>query len=342
MTNIPEQQKIIQYLNEAQATELALIRTLQAHIAVTPSGSYRRGLERHLAETQEHAERVQRRLGDLGVGRSPVQLGVGVVQGVLGQVLALSRSPLELVRGGSPEERLLKNAKDECATEGLEIATYEALEQLARRVGDEETAELAADIRADEEKMLANLRKELPKLVDAVVKAEIDGDSTYDPTATGAADAVKDAQETVKQTAKRAGQRARTSARQARRVPGVAQVEGEVKGAVASEEDLAIDGYDSLKVNEINSKLAELSQIDLAKIDAYERKTRNRSSILNRITSLRGDEPWPGYDEQTVDEIRQALDAADDDRLKQVREYESRHKKRQGVLEATERELAKS
>ena len=333
---------MIQYLNEAQATELALVRTLQAHLAVTPAGSYKRGLDRHLAETREHAERVQRRLGDLGVGRNPVQLGVGVVQGVVGQVLALSRGPLELVRGGSAEEKLLKNAKDECATEALEIATYEALEQFARKIGDEETAELAADIRADEEKMLANLRKEIPKLVDAVVRAEIHGDPSYDPTTTGAADAVKEAQETVRETAKRAGQRARTSARQARRVPGVARVEGEVKGAVATEADLPIENYDSLTVSEINAKLSELSQIDLGKVDAYERRARNRRSILNKISSLRGDEPWPGYDELGVEDISQALEAADDGLVKRVRDYETRHKKRQGVLQRTERELAKS
>ncbi len=342
MTSIPEQQKIIQYLSEAHATELALVRTLQAHIAITPAGRYRRGLERHLDETREHAERVERRLGDLGVGRSPVQLGVGVVQGVLGQVLALTKGPLDLVRGGSPEEKLLKNAKDECATEALEIATYEALEALGRRLGDDETAELAADIRADEEKMLERLRKEIPKLVDAVVAAEIDGDSSYDPSSTGAADAVKDAQETVKETAQKAGKRARTTARQARRVPGVAQVEGEIKGAAAAEGDLAIAGYDDLKVTDINKRLPELSQIDIAKVDAYERKTSNRASVLNKISSLRGDEPWPGYDEQSVDDVRKALDAGNDDVAKTVREYETRHKKRQGVLQATQRELAKS
>ena len=41
--------KLIQYLNEAHATELALVSTLRAHIAVSPSGSYRSLLERHLA-----------------------------------------------------------------------------------------------------------------------------------------------------------------------------------------------------------------------------------------------------------------------------------------------------
>ena len=31
--------KLIQYLNEAHATELALVSTLRAHISMTPTGS---------------------------------------------------------------------------------------------------------------------------------------------------------------------------------------------------------------------------------------------------------------------------------------------------------------
>jgi len=50
--------------------------------------------------------------------------------------------------------------------------------------------------------------------------------------------------------------------------PGVARAEGTVKGAVASESDLAITNYDSLSADEVQEKLAELSQIDLAKVRA--------------------------------------------------------------------------
>jgi hypothetical protein len=67
-------------------------------------------------------------------------------------------------------------------------------------------------------------------------------------------------------------------------VPGVAQAEGQVKGALASEGDLAITGYGKLTAAEIVEKLAHLSQVDLAKIDSYERKNENRTTILSRIT----------------------------------------------------------
>ena len=47
-------QKIVQYLDEAHASELALVRVLQSQIAMTPRGSYRTGLEKHLGETRDH------------------------------------------------------------------------------------------------------------------------------------------------------------------------------------------------------------------------------------------------------------------------------------------------
>jgi ferritin-like metal-binding protein YciE len=323
------QKKVVQYLGEAEATEQALVRVLQSQIAMTPAGSYRNALEQHLGETQDHAARVASRLRELGQRGNPLTATVGAVESVVGQALALGKTPFDLLRGSGGEEKVLKNAKDACASEALEIATYTALERLAKAVGDDKTARLAASIRADEEKMLERVLRELPKLTDAVVGADVEGNPSYDVTTTGAADAVRTT-----------ATRAKRSARQARKVPGVARAEGTVKGAVASEGDLAIARYDTLTADEIIARLAELSQIDLAKVDAYERKNQDRSTILSRIDTLRGDEPWPGYDELTADEVRAVLSEGDDDRAAQVRSYERSHKNRAGVLKAAERELA--
>ena len=61
-----QEQKIVQYLNEAHGAELALVRQLQAQIAMTPKGQYRDGLETHLQETRRHAERLEVRLAERG------------------------------------------------------------------------------------------------------------------------------------------------------------------------------------------------------------------------------------------------------------------------------------
>ena len=89
----------------------------------------------------------------------------------------------------------------------------------------------------------------------------------------------------------------------------------------------------------IIDRLGELSQIDLAKIDAYERRNQDRSTVLSRIDSLRGDEPWAGYDELTATDVQAVLSEGDDARAEQVRTYERAHKNRSGVLAAAEREL---
>ena len=334
------QKKVLQYLGEAQASEQALVRVLQSQVAMTPRGAYRTALEQHLRQTREHADRVGERRRELGQGGNPLSAAVGVVESVVGQALALGKTPFDLLRGSGGEEKVLKNAKDAYASEALEIATYTAIERLAKAVGDDETARLAASIRADEEKMLERVLREIPKLTDAVVRADVKGNPSFDVTETGAADAARDAGEAASQIARATGTRAKRSARQARKVPGVARTEGELKGAVASEGDLAIARYDKLTADEIVGRLADLSQIDLGKIDAYERRHQNRSTVLSRIDTLRGNEPWAGYDELTAAEVQAVLSEGDDERAQQVRTYERSHKNRAGVLQAAERELA--
>lgn len=339
--NKPEQ-KIVQYLYEAHAAEQSLVSVLRSQIAMTPRGSYRNGLESHLKQTHEHASRVQRRLDELQHGFNPVQAGIGLIEGAVGQALALGKAPLDLLRGSGGEEKVLKNAKDACATEALEIATYTAIERLASAVGDSDTEALAKSIKADEQKMLDLILEEIPKLTDALVQADIHGNGSYEIDETGAADTVRSATAKAEETARDAVSTAKRTARKARKVPGVAQVEGQVKGAVASEEDLAIANYDKLNATDIAEKLSDLSQIDLAKIDSYERRNANRKTIIDRIDSLRGEEPWPGYDELSVSEIRSILDKSDEDLIKRVRAYERSHKDRAGVIDASDRELAKA
>ncbi len=332
------EQKVVQYLNEAHASELGLVQVLQAQIAMTPRGSYRSALEKHLDETRDHARRIDRRVADLGPGGNPFQTAMGWAEDALTQTFALAKMPFDMWRGTGGEEKVLKNAKDACAAEALEIATYTALEHLARGVGDETTAKLAASIRSDEEQMLARVMREIPKLTDAVVRADVKGDPSYDVSETGAADAVRKAGRQATKTARRANTRARGTARQARKLPGVAQAEGQIKGAMASEQDLPIARYDSLTASDVLEKLRGLSQIDLAKVDAYERKNQNRSTVLGRTSALRGEEPWPGYDELNVSEVNAVLGEGDDDRAKRVRDYERSHKNRAAVIHSTERE----
>jgi ferritin-like metal-binding protein YciE len=229
-----DKQKVLQYLDEAHAHERTLVSVLTSQIAMTPRGTYRTALETHLRETRDHADRVGRRRKALGGGSGPLGSIIGLAETVAGQALALSKTPIDLLRGSDGEEKVLKNAKDACATEALEIATYTALERLARVVGDTETADLAASIRRDEEKMLERVTRELPKLTDAVVRADVKGEHSFDVTETGAADRARATGRKAASTARKTSDAAKRQSRQARKVPGVARAEGTVKGTASS------------------------------------------------------------------------------------------------------------
>ena len=172
---IPQgKQQVIKLLVEAHSNEMALITTLNAHLSITESGTYRSLLRNHLRETERHADLIQKRLTQLGYSRSLPVVAYGLVQNTIKQGLAMAKGPIDLIRGRTDvNEKMMRNAMDEAMTEGLEIAAYDTLESVARTTGDHETAELAAQIRVDEEAMLAGLRKEIPMLADGFVRSNM-------------------------------------------------------------------------------------------------------------------------------------------------------------------------
>jgi ferritin-like metal-binding protein YciE len=153
--------KLVQYLNEAYATERRLEIALQAHIAMTPRRDYKARLRDHLKETKAHARGVARRIKQLGgdaetvslPGPEPLAKGVRAAQTAMQQAAAVAQGPLHAVRGTGQQERMLKNARTEFQDEAEEIATYRAIEALAKGVGDKETARLARDILREEKRM---------------------------------------------------------------------------------------------------------------------------------------------------------------------------------------------
>ena len=301
---------LLKHLEEAHATEHALVTNLQAHIAMTPRGSYRRSLERHLTETQEHEKAVARRIREIGRARGVLGVAYGVLTTAVGQAIVLTKGPFDLLRGGPRgEEKLLKNARDEVVTEALEIAIYDAIEALAKSLGDEPTARLAARHRADEEKMLAELRQHIPRLSEAVAEAQAGGTPSYDWTATGAAE-----------TAKR---KAKTTRR-----PRIKKTQPPTSD------------YDKLTASDVVGKLTDFTQAQLTEVIAYERANRKRATVIERAQSLQEQEPFSGYDDLTAREVAQRLPDADEATARRVREYEGRHRRRVEVLETAQRQLS--
>lgn len=158
--------KLVQYLSEAYGKERELETTLEAHIAMTTKAPYAKRLKRHLRETKAHAKGLEGRIKKLGGGGQMTQTAVG-------KVMAVAKGPLHMVRGSGEQEKMLKNAKTEYFNEHEEIATYLAIETLAERVGDRETAKLARNIRREEERMAKFLEGQIRSLTGAVVTEEV-------------------------------------------------------------------------------------------------------------------------------------------------------------------------
>jgi ferritin-like metal-binding protein YciE len=153
--------KLVQYLSEAYGKERELETALQAHIAMTAKGPYKKRLQQHLKETKAHAKALERRIRGLG-GGTPL------LQTVVGKATAAAKGPLHAIRGEGELEKMLKNAKTEYFNEAEEIANYISIEKLAQRLGDGETAKLARTIRREEERMAKFLEGQIRTLAGAV------------------------------------------------------------------------------------------------------------------------------------------------------------------------------
>ncbi|HEX3433025.1 MAG TPA: DUF892 family protein [Solirubrobacteraceae bacterium] len=173
--------KLVQYLNEAYGLEQRLQTSLEAHIAMTSDAAYRKRLKDHLSETKRHAREVRKRIKQLGgeattidpPGPDAVTEAAQAVLGGAQKAIALAQGPLHAIRGTGQEEKHLKNAKTEYASESEEIATYSGIEALARALGDRDTQKLAREILREEQRMRSYLEKQIPRFTNAVVKAEI-------------------------------------------------------------------------------------------------------------------------------------------------------------------------
>jgi ferritin-like metal-binding protein YciE/uncharacterized protein (DUF433 family) len=321
MKRSPEENRLVQQLGEAYAEELMRERALSAHIAITPTGLYRAELKDHLEETKIHAQRIRERLNAFGESGAPTRL----VSQAAAQATMLSKLPLDALRGEIRQEKLLRNARDDCAGEAREVATYDALEELAKQISDTETATLCREIRAEDERALARFREAIPELSEALFRAQSRRATTLmsSTMAQATRHAVKS---TVTETA-----------RLGREVPQIAQAVSQAPRKRTSTVAPAIDNYDSQSAERILSELDRLTEEELAQALDYERQNRGRASIIHRIELLR--EPLTDYDRLTVGQIQNALKDAGAERISAVRAYELQHRARKGVLAHTEHRL---
>ena len=68
--------------------------------------------------------------------------------------------------------------------------------------------------------------------------------------------------------------------------------------ARARKPPLPIADYDDLNAGQVTARLSDLSQPDLKTVLDYERRHRNRRSVIERAEQLQATPPWPGYDDR--------------------------------------------
>ena len=149
------QQKLVDYVEDAHAMERNVSTMLDSMISTTDDPEIKKLLEDHRRQTEEHERRLRERLDAMGASTSTIKEVGGLGAALFKGVGDMART-----------DKHAKNARDGFVTEHMEIAAYELLERLAKRAGDEETAEVARKNRSDEQAMAKKIESNWDRFLD--------------------------------------------------------------------------------------------------------------------------------------------------------------------------------
>jgi ferritin-like metal-binding protein YciE len=138
--------QLTKHIDEAIAMEQDVLRMLDSMIETTDDDEIKGELREHKLETERQSERLRERLEAHGSQPSLVREAGGVMGALMKSVVDVART-----------EKAGRNARDGYATEHMEIASYQLLERIALRAGDEQTAQVARQNREEEEAMAKRL-----------------------------------------------------------------------------------------------------------------------------------------------------------------------------------------
>ncbi len=135
------QERLIRYLQDAHAAEVGIADVLKAFIDEVEKPGARSAFQEHLGVTQRQARRLENRLGALG---SKPSGGKGFLNAMMGKLS-------DAMQGAHDEyDKATQDLIKAYATEYLEMGMYTALEAYSDSLGDQETARLAREIKAEE------------------------------------------------------------------------------------------------------------------------------------------------------------------------------------------------
>jgi UDP-glucose 4-epimerase len=162
--NRDRDEQLVKYLADVHSIELQALAQLRAAPQIAGDERLCQAFEQHLIETEVQERRVRERLEALGGEPSTLKDAAGATGG-WGMVAFAASQP------DTPG----KLAMHAFSYEHMELAAYELMKRLAERAGDEETARMAADIAAEEERMAERLELSFDTVVE-VSLAVVDSD----------------------------------------------------------------------------------------------------------------------------------------------------------------------
>ena len=164
------QRKLVEYVQNVHALEQNILLMLDSIILTTDDPKLTAIFGEHKEETRRQERRLNERLKALG-GLNLTSTG----KDVAAIAAAQAKGVVDLWRA----DKAVRNARDAFVTEHLEIAAYEVLERLAERAGDEETARLARENRAEEEAMAERISSNWDGFLDLTLATQ--GLGAYSP-----------------------------------------------------------------------------------------------------------------------------------------------------------------
>jgi ferritin-like metal-binding protein YciE len=141
MTMETTQERLVRYLNDAWATEKALVADLQDMAEKSDQPEVKAMFEEHRTVTHQQEELLEARIRALGEEPSGGKGFLSQVAGKIGEALHKAHDPMD-----QTQQNLMKAF----ATENFECAMYESLAAFATEIGDTETAALARTIMEQE------------------------------------------------------------------------------------------------------------------------------------------------------------------------------------------------
>jgi ferritin-like metal-binding protein YciE len=147
------------YLSDAHSIEEQALTQMRAAPDIAGDAGLAEIFRRHLEETEEHERLIRERLEAHG----------GKPSALKEAVMKAGGAGFVLFAGSQPDTpgKLVAHAY---SYEHLELASYELLEIVARRAGDEETAQVAGRIRDQEKAMAERLEAAFDTAVDASLR----------------------------------------------------------------------------------------------------------------------------------------------------------------------------